>query len=109
MGLAEGLAEAGAGVFELAPAGVMGEDLAAPADEVEWMRKISAKTQRPVTFVVVQHQEDPEQYQELMKAADEAVAAGQVRSALHGVPIAIKDVLCAPGTTHGITRFKTPG
>lgn len=33
------------------------------------------------------------------KAADEAVAAGKVCSALHGVPIAIKDVLCTQGAT----------
>ena len=53
LGLAEGLADADAGVFELAPAGVMGEDMAAVDAEVDWMRKISATTKRPVTFVMV--------------------------------------------------------
>jgi N-acyl-D-aspartate/D-glutamate deacylase len=76
LGLAEGLADADAGVFELAPAGVMGEDMAAVDAEVEWMRKISATTKRPVTFVMVQHQEDPDQFEALMKAADDAVAEG---------------------------------
>ena len=76
LGLAEALGEAEAGVFELAPAGVMGEDLAAAQGEVEWMRKISAKTKRPVTFVMVQHQEDPDEYLKLMAAANEAIAEG---------------------------------
>ena len=49
----------GAGVFELAPAGVLGEDLAAPAKEVEWMRRLAAETGRPVTFVCTQNNNDP--------------------------------------------------
>jgi N-acyl-D-aspartate/D-glutamate deacylase len=35
------LADADAGVFELAPAGVMGEDLAASEKEMDWMRRLS--------------------------------------------------------------------
>ena len=53
--LGRALADAGAGVFELAPAGVMGEDLAAPEREVDWMRRLAQETGRPVTFAVSQH------------------------------------------------------
>ena len=50
---ARSLGELGTGVFELAPAGVMGEDLAAPEREVDWMRRLSAAIGRPVTFALV--------------------------------------------------------
>src|SRR5919109_553190 len=56
------LAEAGAGVFELAPAGVMGEDLAAPDREVDWMRRLAKQTGRPITFAVAQHDLAPDQW-----------------------------------------------
>ena len=42
-GIGRALGELGTGVFELAPAGVMGEDLAAPEREVDWMRRLSAR------------------------------------------------------------------
>ena len=41
-GIGKVLGELGTGLFELAPAGVMGEDLAAPEKEVAWMRRLSA-------------------------------------------------------------------
>ena len=47
-GIGRVLRELGRGLFELAPAGVMGEDLAAPAKEVAWMRRLSAEIGRPV-------------------------------------------------------------
>src|SRR5580693_5307190 len=37
-GIGAALGELGAGIFELAPAGVAGEDVASPAKEVDWMR-----------------------------------------------------------------------
>ena len=52
-GIGRVLGELGKGVFELAPAGVMGEDLAAPEKEVAWMRKLSAEIRRPVTYGTV--------------------------------------------------------
>src|SRR5262245_56238121 len=42
------LADAGAGVFELAPAGVLGEDLAAAEREMDWMLRLAAGIGRPV-------------------------------------------------------------
>ena len=62
--LGRALGELGAGVFELAPAGVLGEDLAAPDREMDWMRRLSAATGRPVTFALIQHDLDPDQWQQ---------------------------------------------
>ena len=49
-GIGRVLGELGTGLFELAPAGVMGEDLSAPEREVDWMRRLSAAIGRPVSF-----------------------------------------------------------
>src|SRR3954468_23605891 len=43
-GIGAVLGELRTGVFELAPAGVLGEDLAAPAKEMSWMRRLAAST-----------------------------------------------------------------
>src|SRR5256885_6991857 len=59
-GIGSVLGELGTGVFELAPAGALGEDLAAPEKEVDWMRRLAAATQRPVTFALTQNNADPE-------------------------------------------------
>ena len=75
-GIGRALRDAGAGLFELAPAGVVGEDLAAAAKEVAWMRKLSAEIQRPVTFALVEHDVDPEQWRATLRLVDEAAAEG---------------------------------
>jgi N-acyl-D-amino-acid deacylase len=75
-GIGRALATAGRGVFEVAPAGVMGEDLLAPAKEVEWMRRLSAATGRPVTFALAQHNQAPEQWRELLRVSRAAVNDG---------------------------------
>ncbi len=77
-GIGRALAHAGHGVFEVAPAGVMGEDLLAPAKEVDWMRRLSAEIGRPVTFALAQHNQAPEQWRELLCLAQEATAEGAV-------------------------------
>ena len=66
------LGELGTGLFELAPAGVMGEDLSAPEREVEWMRRLSAEIGRPVTFALSQHDLAPDQWRALLRLAEEA-------------------------------------
>jgi len=76
LGIGRVLGELGAGIFELAPAGVMGEDLAAPAKEVDWMRRLSAETGRPVSFALSQHDVDKEQWREILDRCSEANAAG---------------------------------
>ena len=59
-GIGRVLGELGTGVFELAPAGALGEDLAAPEREMAWMRKLSAAIGRPVTFALTQNDHDPD-------------------------------------------------
>ncbi len=65
-GIGEALGDLGAGVFELAPAGVAGEDVLSPAKEVDWMRRLSAKIKRPVTFALVQVDAEPDLWRDLM-------------------------------------------
>jgi N-acyl-D-aspartate/D-glutamate deacylase len=52
--LAEAVAESGRGVLEISPAGVIGEDILAPAKEIAWMDRLSRDTGCPMTYVVVQ-------------------------------------------------------
>ncbi len=75
-GIGQALREAGAGLFELAPAGAMGEDLAAPAKEMAWMRKLSAAIGRPVTFALAQNDLDKDQWRVLLDLAQQAIAEG---------------------------------
>jgi len=75
-GIGGALAELGMGVFELAPAGTAGEDLAAPDKEMAWMRRLAAATGRPVTFALVQHDTDPEQYRRMLELSRQALADG---------------------------------
>ncbi len=76
LGMTRGLRELDAGLLELAPAGVMGEDLAAPEKEVAWMRKLSAYVQRPVTFALAQHNVEPTQWRRMLELCDEAADDG---------------------------------
>ncbi|MCZ6713207.1 MAG: amidohydrolase family protein [Deltaproteobacteria bacterium] len=76
LGIGRALGELGAGLFELAPAGVMGEDLAAPEKEVAWMRKLSAAIGRPVTFALAQHNVEPDQWRKLLDLSDQAAEEG---------------------------------
>jgi N-acyl-D-aspartate/D-glutamate deacylase len=75
-GIGRVLGELGRGIFELAPAGVMGEDLAAPEKEVAWMRRLSAETGRPVSFALSQHDVDQEQYRRILGLCRQANAEG---------------------------------
>ncbi len=75
-GIGDALRRLGTGVFELAPAGAAGEDVIAPAKEVAWMRRLSAAIRRPVTFALIQVDDAPELWRELMSASLDAVADG---------------------------------
>jgi N-acyl-D-amino-acid deacylase len=76
LALAGGLADAGAGVFELAPAGIVGEDLLAPDREVAWMERVSRLSGRPITFLLQQNHKAPEQWREALRLVDKANASG---------------------------------
>ena len=75
-GIGSALKELGTGVFELAPAGVAGEDVLAPAKEVDWMARLSAEMGRPVTFAMIQVDSAPDLWRELMDASLAATAEG---------------------------------
>jgi N-acyl-D-amino-acid deacylase len=84
------LADAGTGVFELAPAGVMGEDLAASEKEMDWMRRLSQETGRPVTFAMLQHDFDPDQWKKMLDLAGEAYDEGvPIRPQVAGRPLGL--------------------
>jgi len=71
-GIARVLGELGQGVVELAPAGVQGEDMAAPEKEVDWMGRLSGEIRRPVSFALVQHDVAPNHWRELLSLCDRA-------------------------------------
>jgi N-acyl-D-amino-acid deacylase len=75
-GIGRVLGELGTGVFELAPAGALGEDLAAPAREVDWMRRLAGTIDRPVSFVLAQVNSAPDLWRELLDECGRAVAEG---------------------------------
>ncbi len=75
-GIGRALAEAQTGVFELAPFGVANEHLDDPWQEVDWMRRLSAAISRPVSFALLQVDEDPEMWRKQLAASLEACAEG---------------------------------
>jgi N-acyl-D-aspartate/D-glutamate deacylase len=75
-GICRELGKLGQGIIELAPAGVMGEDLNAPEREVSWMRRISRETGRPVSFALSQHEVEPAQYRRVLELVRAANAEG---------------------------------
>ena len=75
-GLGRALADAGAGVFELAPAGADGQDLVRAAKEMAWMRKLSAEIGRPITFAMLQNETEPELWREMLAESLEACDDG---------------------------------
>ena len=75
-GIGAALGELGTGIFELAPMGTAGEDIVAPAQEVDWMRRLSAAIQRPVTFALIQVDPAPDLWRGLMAESLRAVDDG---------------------------------
>jgi N-acyl-D-amino-acid deacylase len=75
-GIGRVLGELKRGVFELAAAGALGEDLAAPEKEVAWMRRLAAETGRPISFALNQNNADPHQWVKLLDLVTDAVDSG---------------------------------
>jgi N-acyl-D-aspartate/D-glutamate deacylase len=89
-GIGAVLGELGTGVFELAPAGVLGEDLAAPEREMAWMRRLAGVIRRPVTFALTQNNNEPDAYRKMLDLAALAAAEGvPVRPQVHGRTVAL--------------------
>src|SRR5438067_2276365 len=89
-GIGRVLGELGTGVFELAPAGALGEDLAAPEKEVAWMPRLAAATGRPVTFALNQNNNDPDAWRKLLELAGQAAADGApITPQVHGRTVSL--------------------
>ena len=76
MALGHAIAAAGHGIFELAPAGISGDDLIAPEKEMAWMRKVAAETGVPITFLFGQNNKAPDAWRVMLKECEAAAAAG---------------------------------
>jgi N-acyl-D-aspartate/D-glutamate deacylase len=104
-GLGHALKDVGTGVFELAPAGADGQDLVNARKEVDWMRRLSAEIQRPVTFALIQNEHEPDLWKEIMQASLEAADEGaqlfpQIAARPFGLMIGLQ-------THHGFAKRPT--
>lgn len=79
-GLGRAMAAGGRAVFELAPQGAAGEDLVAPKKELDWMQRLSAEIDRPVSFALTQVDADPKLWRAQL---DISAAAHEAGSRLH--------------------------
>jgi N-acyl-D-aspartate/D-glutamate deacylase len=70
------LAEVNAGVFELAPYGIIGEAAGGVLAEVEWMEEIARATARPVMFGYTQNQTHPDEWRDVFARVDAARRRG---------------------------------
>jgi N-acyl-D-amino-acid deacylase len=75
-GIGRVLGELGEGIFEVAGAGAAGEDVAAPAKELDWMVRLSKEIGRPVTFAMLQVDAAPDLWRELLERSAAAVEEG---------------------------------
>ena len=76
-GIAAAMAETGhRPVFELAEAGADGQDAEATLKEVDWMRRMSAEFDLPVSFLLLQANSAPDLWRELLDACVAAEADG---------------------------------
>ncbi len=74
--LGRALQRAGKGLFEVAPAGVAGEDIVAPRLEMDWMTRLAEHIERPVTWLMLQNLVAPDDWREFMDLSADAQAAG---------------------------------
>lgn len=89
-GLARAVAAAGHGLLEVAPAGVGGEDLLAPAKEMAWMRKVSSATGCPISFILAQPNADPHSWKDMLAMCRAGDADGaKLHPQVFGRPVTI--------------------
>ena len=104
-GLGRGLRDGGGGVFELAPVGSAGEDIVKPRSEVEWMRRLSAEIDQPVSFALLQVPAAPDLWRELMEVSLQAAEEGaQLYPQVAGRPFGL---LSGWQTSHPFMRRPT--
>jgi N-acyl-D-amino-acid deacylase len=81
MMLAEAMGRAGRGVFEMIPAGTVGElkilggEQHTLSEEVDLLDRVARASGRPVTFTLIQHDEDPQLWREMLDKVEAANAA----------------------------------
>jgi N-acyl-D-aspartate/D-glutamate deacylase len=74
--IAGAIKKVGRGLLEWVPAGVGGEDLPGLPTEVEMMGRISRTTGCPITFLLIQHNADANQWRHQLKICEEATRGG---------------------------------
>jgi len=73
LGIGRALGEVGHGVFQIA------SDLLPPEPELQWMRKLTRETGRPVSFACQQNSKVPTQWREMLEECErEAEAGGRI-------------------------------
>lgn len=108
LAMAQVIAEHGRGVFELAPAGIVGEDVLAPEQELGWIRRVAEATGVRISFLMNQHDADPRQWERMLDLARSAWSDGlDVRPQVQGRPV---NVLVGHETTFnpfsGLPRYR---
>ncbi len=89
-GIGRVLGELGCGIFEVAGAGAAGEDVIAPKTELDWMRRLSAEIERPVTFGMLQVDAAPDLWRELLDLSARAAEEGaQIYPQVAGRPFGL--------------------
>ncbi len=86
--IARAIRETGRGLIEWVPAGVGGENNQALTNDMKLMRRVAA-TGCPITFLIVQHNSDPNQWRAQLRECEDAARAG-----LHITPQAFARPVC---------------
>jgi N-acyl-D-amino-acid deacylase len=88
--LGRAVARSGRGVFEVAPAGVAGEDHVPPDTEIEWMCRLAAETGCPVTFLMLQTDNAPDDWRTHLELIGRARDAGhRITAQVAGRPFGV--------------------
>jgi N-acyl-D-aspartate/D-glutamate deacylase len=74
--LGRAMAAGGQAVFEVAPAGTAGESLDGPMRELDWMVRLAAEIDRPLSFAMVQTQSAPDLWRKQLDIAGRALDDG---------------------------------
>ncbi|MFG1674408.1 amidohydrolase family protein [Micromonospora sp. NPDC049282] len=99
------LGELGTGVFQLVPAGAGGEPMEDQFREISWMRRLSARTGRPITFGLFQNDHEPHLWREIVDEARRANAEGaRLHPQIAGRPFS---VIVGLESTHPFKRRPT--
>lgn len=74
--LGRAMAAGGQAVFEVAPDGTAGENIEAPMRELDWMVRLAAEIDRPLSFAMVQTQTAPDLWRTQLETAGAAFDNG---------------------------------